>query len=168
MDSPIITSIMNIGDITKKDIKFAEMALYYAKLSNMKEKHGCVLVMNGNIKSHGINSDRVQSSDKLGLLRGTFSTHAEIDAIKKIYKPYEKDYKTFKKSSLYVVRVIKSDILTESAPCERCTRFLKMLNIKYIIHSNQSGGLTKKKVKNYNSDHICKGAISLKRLNIIN
>ena len=45
----------------------------------------------------------------------------------------------------------------DSAPCTRCAVFMKKLNIKYIIYSNNIGSLTKCKVRDYTTNHISQG-----------
>ena len=60
--------------------------------------------------------------------------------------------------SLYVVRKDKhGEKFKDSAPCSRCSSFMKSLNIKYIIWSNSEGTLTKCRVRDYTTDHVSQG-----------
>ena len=51
----------------------------------------------------------------------------------------------------------------DSAPCTRCADFMKKLNIKYIIYSNNIGTLTKCKVRDYTTNHISQGTRFINR-----
>jgi deoxycytidylate deaminase len=70
--------------------------------------------------------------------------------------------------NLYVVRRDSKGIrYKESAPCESCTRRMKLLNVKYVIYSNSEGELVKQRVRDYTTQHQSCGIKYLKRTNII-
>jgi len=51
----------------------------------------------------------------------------------------------------------------DSAPCSRCAEFMKSLQIKNIIWSNDKGSLSKCKVDEYETDHESQGNKFIKR-----
>jgi len=150
-----------------RDEKFAQIALNEANKSTMLQNHGCVAVMGGRIVARGFNSDRCYSSD--GFLNNTCSCHAEIDVMRRLDRIMKKKRLSIseRKISLYVVRknkafnqIDKENYKYEyknSAPCLRCSEFMKKLNIKYIIYGNMIGTLTKCRVRDYNTTHITQG-----------
>ena len=130
-------------------------------------QHGCVAVAGGQIIARGTNSYRCHSND--GYLKGTCSCHAEIDVLRKLERILAKKNLSvsrrngegsafYGRISMYVVR--KGDdgnSYKDSAPCTRCARFMKSLNIKNIIYSNSEGSLTKCRVKDYTTTHTSQG-----------
>ena len=150
-----------------RDERFASIALDEADKSTMLHNHGCVAVIGGRIMAKGFNSDRCYSSD--GFLNNTCSCHAEIDVIRQLDKILKKknrdtnESSLYEKVSLYVVRKNNNweekgeSEYKDSAPCARCTHYMKKLKIKYIIYSNNKGTLTKCKVKDYNTEHVSQG-----------
>ena len=77
----------------------------------------------------------------------------------------EKNDAFYGKISLYVVRQnSNSDYkYIDSAPYERCSRFMKILQIKNIIWSDENGRLSKCRVRDYKTTHISKGNRVYKR-----
>lgn len=70
---------------SKKDERFADLALQEAEKSSMKyHQHGCVAVQNGVVLARGFNTDRCYSSD--GFLTDTCSCHAEISVLRKLHR----------------------------------------------------------------------------------
>ena len=60
--------------------------------------------------------------------------------------------------SMYVVRKGEhGNSYKDSAPCSRCAKFMKSLNIKNVIYSNTEGQLTKCRVKDYTTTHTSQG-----------
>ncbi len=60
--------------------------------------------------------------------------------------------------SIYVVRKgLHGNSYKDSAPCTRCAKFMKSLNIKNVIYSNSEGSLTKCRVKDYTTTHTSQG-----------
>ena len=78
------------------------------------------------------------------------STHAEIDAFKKLKINHDKK-KNIKNLNLVVIRVNKSGELCESKPCIHCMNYLnkniysKGYRIKNIIYSTKNSKIVKKK-----------------------
>ena len=69
------------------------------------------------------------------------SKHAEIDAYNKI-----KTYKNMpKKIDIFVIRLTKTGLLSESRPCYHCINSLEKsgLNIKYVYYSTSDGLIVK-------------------------
>ena len=63
---------------------FITLAGLESKKSDLVSKHGCVIVSNGKIIGRGYNSSRTQC--KSGFLKNTCSCHAEIAAIRNVFK----------------------------------------------------------------------------------
>ena len=90
--------------------KYIEEVEKCANKSNMRCKHGCIIISKkGKIVSRGYN--RGFNSNK----NGRWSIHAEIDAIKNCY------YRDFKDATLLVIR-LKDDQHSLSKPCLSCQR----------------------------------------------
>ena len=150
-----------------RDEKFASVALTAAQNSNMKyHQHGCVAVICGSIVARGWNTYGCQPNDEY--CDNTCSCHAEIDVMRKLEKILLKKQLYMSKRnirncflgriSMYVVRKDKyGNKYKDSAPCARCTRFMKSLNIKNLIYSNADGTLTKCRVRDYETTYISQG-----------
>ena len=150
-----------------RDEKFASVALTAAQNSNMKyHQHGCVAVICGSIVARGWNTYGSQPNDEY--CDNTCSCHAEIDVMRKLEKILLKKEVSLSKRnirncflgriSIYVVRKDKyCNKYKDSAPCARCTRFMKSLNIKNLIYSNAEGTLTKCRVRDYETTYISQG-----------
>jgi deoxycytidylate deaminase len=83
----MIIKYKNMNIITKNNLpnyysKCIEIAINTAHKSEMLQKHGCVIAMNGKIISTGFNNLRNHSKD--GLIDCCSSCHAEISAIRNI------------------------------------------------------------------------------------
>jgi len=73
--------------ISNQEHKFASEAYDVALKSPCLHKHGCVATMNGKIIAHGYNNYQVRK--KIPILKcDDCSCHAEMDAIRKIYRQY--------------------------------------------------------------------------------
>jgi tRNA(Arg) A34 adenosine deaminase TadA len=71
----------------------------------------------------------------------TPSTHAEIDAFKKLSRHY-----LTKGVDLYVFRFTQSGELKESRPCFHCLKTLSRFNINYVYYSTREGTICKEKL----------------------
>jgi deoxycytidylate deaminase len=164
---------------THRDEKYASIALIEAQNSNMKyHQHGCIAVIDGKIIARGWNSYGSQPNDKY--LSNSCSCHAEVDVMRKIERlrmkkqhhnhnhnhSHNHNHVSNKnmrsgflgKISMYVVRRHPSgEKYKDSAPCARCTKFMKSLNIKNIIYSNEDGSLTKIRVRDYETNYNSQG-----------
>ena len=95
-----------------------------SKKSLMKNKHGCVIVNNGEIIARGCNKYRYGNTKlyKDSITRKGCTIHAEIDAIMKC------DKQSLRGAVLYVVRFDrKNEGLMYSAPCHNCEKVLSKL-----------------------------------------
>ena len=161
---------------TLRDEKYASLALTEAQNSNMKyHQHGCIAVTNGAVIARGWNSYGSHPNDKY--LSDVCSCHAEVDVMRKIERLLiKRQLRTSNRNrntranflgriSIYVVRRDHyGDRYKDSAPCARCTTFMKSLNIKNIIYSNEYGTLTKCRVRDYETSYTSHGAKYLEYL----
>lgn len=70
--------------LSKKDYAHVERATHEATKSTMLMKHGCVVAQGSKVISVGHNMSRNQFGDKFVTM--SCSCHAEMDALRKIYK----------------------------------------------------------------------------------
>jgi deoxycytidylate deaminase len=140
--------------MSRKRENILQLAYVEATKSPCLHKHGCVACINGKIISRGCNNYITRPNDKF-CPHGA-SCHAEIQTLRNIWLrkkhlSLDKQYKHFKKITIYVVRISSSGFMN-SAPCMDCTQKLKELNIKQIVYSNNLGGTTICKTINYHND----------------
>lgn len=126
---------------------FVDEAIIEAHKSPLYQKHGCVIVYNGNIIGRGYNKyKRSGYGYKRGMVNGSRTLHAEVCAIMDAFKNYTMKQwkKVIVKCVLIVVRlptrynnindVTKEDCMS-SAPCENCESTIKKMNIPIVVHS---------------------------------
>lgn len=83
------------------------------------------------------------STNTMDRFHGLVSTHAEINAVKKL------DLHRFQrkqiKIDLYVIKLSRSGALSMSLPCKHCVENLYKsgLNIKWIYYSNSDGDIVR-------------------------
>ena len=82
------------GTISRRDVEFISVAIEEGLKSDVLMRHGCVAVMNGKIVSQGKNSSRNYSCD--GFIHHCHACHAEIDALRNLWKLAGKKGKKFK------------------------------------------------------------------------
>lgn len=115
--------------------KFIQYARHCAEKSNMRSKHGCVIVKGGKIISYGFNYYYADTSiyDKK-LINSTrnnvrLSRHAEEDALRNC------DRRIMKGATLYVIRwgcnIPQNKEYLNSAPCIRCKQCILTCIDKY-------------------------------------
>lgn len=119
------------NSILKKNNYFIE-AQKQALKSTIRHRHGCVIVYaDKEIISRGYNYV-IQSNDD-----NYISIHAEVSALKKLYKKYRtKDF--LSKCVLYVVRIgpdSRDNHFKISIPCPNCTKFIHSVGIPKVIFS---------------------------------
>jgi len=127
--------------------EFVDNAIVEAHKSPLHQKHGCVIVYNGNIIGKGFNKYRKSGYGyRRGKINGSRTLHAEICAIMDAFKNYSMKQwkKIIEKCVLIVVRlptkykdineVTKHECMS-SAPCVNCERTIKRMNIPIVIHS---------------------------------
>ena len=114
----------------KQERKHILDAMETATKSNMKMKHGCVIVNGkGNVISKACNTYET-AVDIKPYTKGKYglSCHAEENALKKV------DYKLLYGAKLYVTRVSVCDnqfVFMNSKPCHRCTTIINKCIQKY-------------------------------------
>jgi deoxycytidylate deaminase len=125
--------------MSKQDEKYMALASHYATLSDMRSRHGSVIVLHGSIIAWGFNHERNYSRDKL--IGHPMSCHAEMsalrDAIRKLKLNPQKDRATFKRMHLYVARRSSQNGYMDSKPCEHCYHKLKDIGLTRIMYSGQ-------------------------------
>ena len=87
--------------MSNHDLEFLSLARNEAELSPCLQRHGCVAVLNGTVVGKGYNHYRSTSSD--GFIKNTCSCHAEISAIRNVYKRFN-----IKNNYLYQIKVAKN------------------------------------------------------------
>lgn len=104
------------------------MAVSAAELSTARQRHGAVVVRNGNLLSVGWNVD-VNHPTHLSEehIKAGASIHAEIKALSGV--------KNTKGVTVYVARINKQGKKMYSRPCARCEDELDSLGIKRVIHT---------------------------------
>jgi len=137
-------SIIN-REIHKTDNEIMMIAIEVAKKSDMRCKHGCVIIDNkGNIISTGYNKMIPASCNilKLNLYKEDFercklSRHAEENALRNA------DPRKLCGAKLYVVRWGNKDnnpLFMQSKPCKRCTLIIescmKKFGLRVVYYSN--------------------------------
>ncbi|AAC96568.1 cytidine and deoxycytidylate deaminase [Paramecium bursaria Chlorella virus AN69C] len=110
-----------------------ESAIEQAKRSTGPFKHGCVVLSGKKIISEGHNHTRKQI--------GTFSVHAEMDALWKIY-----DSDLYEHKKAVIVRVNDSGKLANSRPCVICMAALQQHGVKTIVYSTPCGRLNMERI----------------------
>ena len=111
--------------VSKKIFNFITKAIRESLKSEMRTKHGAIIVNNNKIISVGYNQYDYNMFHKI-IERKRLSIHAEIDAINKCEK------RLLRGSTMYVIRY--SHIhhqLMDSSPCPRCQKILKKIMREY-------------------------------------
>jgi deoxycytidylate deaminase len=125
--------------MSKQDEKYMALASHYATLSDMRSRHGTVIVLHGSIIGWGYNHLRNYSRDKI--IEHPISCHAEIsalrDAIKRLKLDPAKDRATFRRMHFYVARRSAEDGYVDSKPCSQCYSKLKEMGVKRIMYSGR-------------------------------
>lgn len=67
-----------------KDKRYMELAVREAYKSEMYNRHGCVIVVNGKIIGRGCNNYRTVFKD--GIANSSCSCHAEMDALRNAFR----------------------------------------------------------------------------------
>ena len=97
-----------------------EIAKKCAMHSEMRYKHGAVILHEGRIISYGWNrSIKGKSGTGAAVGPAANSFHAEVDALCRLQKRYRP---MLPRCTMVVVRVNDRDCLKNSKPCENCRR----------------------------------------------
>lgn len=131
--------------LTKKEIRYFEIARSVSKLSNFKttSKHiGCIVVCDNRVISSGYNSNKTSPlQKKYNKLRfdcdsTPHTLHAETDALKPLVDRQDIDFKNVK---LYIYREKANGSKGLAKPCESCMALIKNLGIREIHYTSDDG-----------------------------
>lgn len=107
---------------SQDQIRFLRLAMRVAKMSDMRHRHGCVIVHKGEVVAMGWNHMEEH-------LKDSWSFHAEMDALFKVNKHKVR----LSECELYVVRLGKESMgnqFKNSCPCSRCAEAIISAGIK--------------------------------------
>lgn len=116
--------------LSKSDVRFLNAALEVAGISNLKQRHGAVIVKGGKIVTFGFNTSRNLSVTDLP--GNDYTYHAEHNAIKTASR------EVLQGSRLYVARLSRRGLPALSRPCDYCMNTILRAGIKEIIYSVSS------------------------------
>jgi cytidine deaminase len=147
-DEPLITSIHN----DKFNTIIYRLTLLSQK-SILECKHAAAVIKYGVIVSIGYNE-----------IIASASVHAECMAINKYISSCRKNKKRhnlFKNCTLVVIRIgDQNKRIMMSKPCANCIQYIKLLNIKKIYYSDNSGNLIREG-SNITSNHYSRLSVSM-------
>lgn len=89
--------------------------------------HGALILLRNKIIAKGYNNYNP-------FAYGTYSTHAEVQAINNALMKVHKD--KLKSAKLVVVRLTKEGCLSNSFPCQNCQRYIKRFGINVVYYSS--------------------------------
>ena len=116
-----------ISSLSKTDQKYLDRALTIASLSDVKQRHGALIVKGGRVVSFGFNSQRNLPHDNVP--SGDYTYHAEQSAIKVC--PDE----TLDGARIYIARLSRRGLPALSRPCDQCMVRILKAGIKEIIYT---------------------------------
>lgn len=131
-----------MNNLTKREQAFFDAAKAISKLSNHKQKLGCIVVDKHQIISSGHNSQtkchRLQAEFdkrhfKVDGCKGP--VHAEFAAL----LPLIKHKHNLTSATLYIYRENKKSELSLARPCPRCMSLIKQCGIRKIKYSTADG-----------------------------
>jgi tRNA(Arg) A34 adenosine deaminase TadA len=99
------------------------------KSSLQCSNHGAVVIYRGKIVGRGYNKQKTENINRIN----RWTIHAEVDAIQDALLNISKE--DLKKSILVVVRVMKEGHTGMSAPCSRCSKYIKRCGIPTCYYS---------------------------------
>jgi deoxycytidylate deaminase len=117
---------MEPKDCTPLQRQFMEKAARIACRSNMTHRHGCIVVINGEIISEGFNHTGRH-------LCHMFSYHSEVEALRKIKRKVD-----LSAAEMYVVRIGTERMgnpLKYSRPCVGCTEAILRAGVGKVFYS---------------------------------
>lgn len=116
----------------RKEFEYLYQAVQISFKSNMRSKHGCIIVKNGKIISSGYNHylgmNRSHQREEQGKGIGKYSIHAEEHALRNV------DPNKLAGASLYVIRWgnnRKDPLIMDSKPCSKCQKRIMKCMDKY-------------------------------------
>lgn len=115
--------------LSNQEKRFLNIAVKVASSSEMKKKHGAVVVKSGRVLAVGVNKFRNHPAQTAkDRIRDDCSIHAEVDALSRC-EPAG--------ASLYVARVNNSGDIRYSRPCKKCQEYIQTVGIKKVIWSSE-------------------------------
>ena len=146
-----------MSDISKQDETYICLAQLEAEKSPCKNQHGSVAVCSGKIIATGFNEYRNRTKTSDGHSEEGYTCHAEMSAIRNIYKTFSNHKridKIFSRTKLYITRVSNNNYeYKESSPCSDCLLVIKRLNIKKLIYTTSSCIKIVNDVNRYENNH---------------
>lgn len=119
-----------------KELGYIVEAVKISYKSNMRSKHGSIIVKNGKIISQGYNRyvgiNWSHNSEIQGKGRGKYSIHAEEDALNKV------DPMKLSGASMYVIRWSScpgDSLFMNSMPCLKCEKKIRKAMERYGLKS---------------------------------
>lgn len=109
-----------------RDARYLKRAYELAQTSKCRQRHGAVVIQNGNVVSVGVNKDRniVNNLDE-SHVKAHGSIHAEVAALSKVANP--------KGCVVYVARAMNSGVPGNSKPCPRCEKYLDDAGVRRVV-----------------------------------
>ncbi len=118
--------------LSRQDRSFLKLAAKVAELSDMKTRHGCVIVRSGSVLSMAVNSFRNDyTTTEPNRYKDDCSIHAEVAAIKRC--------KDTRGAVLYVSRINRGGEFRLSKPCIRCQVAIEKAQLKRVAFSTSQG-----------------------------
>lgn len=98
-------------------------------------------------KAHNVDNVAMGENSNRRIWGQPVSTHAEMDALRKIYKMSSDKAKKYEKCDILVIRISKSGKLGQSRPCYHCLSTLSVcdLKIRYIYYSTNEGTIIRER-----------------------
>lgn len=111
---------------TGRDVRYLKKAHEIAQTSLCRQKHGAVVIRNGNVVSFATNKD-INLVDNLDEqhVKAHASVHAEVAALSRVSNP--------RGCTVYVSRAMKSGEPGYSKPCARCQKYLDEAGVKRVV-----------------------------------
>lgn len=97
-----------------------------AQTSLCNQRHGAVVIRNGNVVAFAPNKDRnnVDILDE-SHVKTHASVHAEVAALSRVSNP--------RGCTVYVSRAMKTGVPGNSKPCPRCAKYLEDAGVKRVV-----------------------------------
>lgn len=115
--------------LTNRERAWLNRAINLAYLSEMRQKHGAIVVKNNRAMGFGVNTHRNSPLLVDGLFEHC-SVHAEINAHLAVHS------KNVDGATMYVARVNRAGIPRLSRPCNRCYKYLLDQGYKKIVFTD--------------------------------
>ena len=105
-------------------------AIALASVSDMRQKHGAVLVNGGRVISFGINTLRNSVQQHTHVPYDAISSHAEVACLSGL------TFASTKGGKLYVARISYGGNIANSKPCAACFRYISIwTQVREVIYT---------------------------------